>query len=472
MRVAYISHFYPPTHNAGIEQNTHALATGMLAAGHSVKVLCVNNWTEGDPYWQGQSEDEWEGVPVRRLNVNWKRAANPNANLYDNPFLAERTREFLEDFDPDIVHIASLYTLSMRILEVIRALGLPSVMTLSDFWLVCPRLTLVRHDGGICDGQVSASTCQDCLLRGSPAYRLVRRVSPQPLLDSICGSVIRRPSLAASTPGLRGFGMDVRGRRKVIQRYLPYIDRMVAPSRYVADVIQSCGLEMNVEISHHGNRLNWLPEYADRPADGELHFGYMGQIRPHKGLHLLIQGFRANRFPSQVKLFIYGNLDDDPEYVAKLRGLAGQDPNIHFEGSFKRAELPRVLKNIDALVVPSTWPEVAGLVVQEAFAAHKPVLASNMGGLPEFVRPGEGGLLFDVKDHTGVQRALAEVHSGGSEYLAKLRSATPPVRTVADEQVHLQAIYQRLIDARSRGAGGGDGLPESSTPSRRPAMAP
>ena len=449
MRIAYLSHFYPPTHNAGIEQNTHALATGMQAAGHKVKVLCATNWTEGDAYWQGSVEDEWEGVPVRRLNVNWKKAEFPNRSLYDNAFLTDRTRDFLLDFRPDIVHITSTYSLSMRVVEAVKDLGVPSVMTLSDFWLVCPRQTLVRHDGKVCDGRVPFSACQHCLLSESPLYRAAGRVVPQALLSAACTSLIRQPALARRVPGIRGWGADVRDRRDVILRYLPDLDQVIAPSRYVADAIRACGLDIAIDISHHGNRLNWLPDYRDRPPDGELHFGYMGQIKPHKGLHLLIKGFLGNRFPPHVKLYIYGNLNEDPGYAASLRELAGENPGIHFEGSFKRPELPRVLQNMDVLVVPSAWPEVAGLVVQEAFAARIPVLASNMGGLPEFVRPGEGGLLFEVHDHTGVQQALREVFDGGPGCLAAMKAATPPVRTAADEQVHLESMYQRLIRSRS-----------------------
>jgi hypothetical protein len=96
------------------------------------------------------------------------------------------------------------------------------------------------------------------------------------------------------------------------------------------------------------------------------------------------------------------------------------------------------------------------------------VLASNMGGLPEFVRPGEGGLLFDVADHTGVQQALRTVFDGGPAYLKALRAATPPVRTVAEEQVHLASLYERLI--RARAPKDVSPRPNSSWPSLRPAM--
>ena len=450
MRIAYISHFYMPTQSAGIEQNTHGLAKGMQAAGHMVTVLCAANWTQGDTYWQGYVEDEWDGVPVRRFNINWVHTPNPTRNLYDNRLLTDHVREFLTDFKPDIVHIASLYTISMRVVEVAHNLGIPVVMTLSDFWLICPRHTLVRYDGAICDGRVPVETCHDCMLSESKLYRLSRQVTPASWVKSTYSMLIKQPEMAKHVPGMERWGMNVQERRETIQSLAPYIDRFIAPSRYIAETIQRGGLpDIEVDISHHGNHLNWLSEYNPRPPDDELHFGYIGQVAPIKGLHLLIKGFLANQFPPHVKLYIYGNLDANPDYVANLRELAGGNPNIHFEGPFMRSELPRVLQNIDALVVPSTWPEVAGLVVQEAFAAKIPVLASNMGGLPEFVRPGEGGLLFDVKDHTGVQKTLAEVYAGGPDYLADLRAAVPAVRTVADEQIYLEGVYQRLLKTPS-----------------------
>ncbi|MEZ5393095.1 MAG: glycosyltransferase [Bryobacterales bacterium] len=448
MRIAYLSHFYPPNQNAGIEQNTHAIASGMLAAGHSVKVLCIA--TVKDPgYYHGFTEDEWEGVTVRRLKLSWQQPGQPTHNLFDNPFLADRVREFLLEFKPDLVHITSMYALGARIAEVPDSLGLPSVMTLHDFWLICPRLTLKRHDGEICNGQVSALDCQDCLLKGSASYRALQRVSSQALLDKVYGSIIRKPGLATRMPGLRGWGVDVERRRSVIREGVGHIDHFLAPARHIAGSIRDAGMPIDIEISPYGHRLDWLSRYQDRPADGELRFGFMGQVRPHKGVHLLIQGFQKNRFPENVKLRIYGGLEEDPEYVFHLRELARGNPNITFEGPFRRPEMPRVLPNIDVLVVPSTWPDVAPLVVHEAFAARKPVLASNMGGLPEFVRPGEGGLIFDVKDHRGVQQALAQVHAGGAELLQSMRAAIPAVRTDADEQKFLEGLYRRLIADRA-----------------------
>ena len=95
LRIVYLSHFYPPIHNSGIEQVTHGLARSFHTAGHEVRVLCAGNWAEGDKYYQGYTEDEWEQIKVRRLHLNWSKAPYPTRYLYNNPVTAELVRELL-----------------------------------------------------------------------------------------------------------------------------------------------------------------------------------------------------------------------------------------------------------------------------------------------------------------------------------------------------------------------------------------
>ncbi len=450
LRVAYLSHFYPPLSNAGIEQNTHGLASALRGAGHTVRVLCVGNWAEGEDYWQGYTEDEWQGVPVRRLNINWRKATYPNQYLYDNPAIAAQVEQFLQEYEPDVVHITSMYTLSASVVQAVKQLNLPSVFTLSDFWSICPRHTLMRYDGSICDGKVPASTCQDCLMSESRLYRMMRLAMPTPVLAPTVRTVIRHPSVAQQVPGMTGWGLDIEERRRVISEALQDIDQLIAPSAFIRDTILAAGQPLQITLSNYGNNLDWLEHYSPRDADGELHIGYTGQVSAMKGIHLLIEAFQACRFPTHVHLYIYGSLKADADYVAHLRQLAAGNPRIHFMGSFMRSELPDVLRNLDVLVVPSVWPEVAGLVVQEAFAARIPVLASRMGGLPEFVGEGRGGLLFNVEDSTDLQKTLTRVVTGGHEFLDSLRATIPPVRTSHDEMLFMQDLYGQLKAKRSR----------------------
>ncbi len=154
------------------------------------------------------------------------------------------------------------------------------------------------------------------------------------------------------------------------------------------------------------------PEASKKPRP--FTFGFIGQLAPHKGAHHLLAAFReavvslleGGTSKGDVKrdglpmLSIYGP-SPLPEYLRKLHALSAIPAplivdRISFEGRFEPRELPRVLSSLDALVVPSLWPENAPLVVLEAIAAGVPVLAPRLGGLPELLDPsgksGQSGL--------------------------------------------------------------------------------
>ena len=444
MRIALFSHFYPPLSNAGAEQYTHGLARELIASGHQVRVLCVGNWQTGDTYFQGYEDGEWEGVPVRRLHLNWMLAPDPNGYILDNTVTRTQAKIFLEAYQPDVVHITSLYSLSSSVLESIHELGIPAIFTLMDYWVICQRHTLIRGDGSLCDGDVTAETCENCLLHNVRPYRMLKRALGDRLSEVATPWITRTPALA-NWRGFRGMAIDIERRRELLRRRLPYLDAVLSPSQYVAD---RCSLaNIPITLSPYGFDLSWLANY--RPtSSNQIRLGYMGQITPIKGVDVLVREFVEGQFGDKMTLTIHGKLDQSPEYAAALQEMAKGHPQIRFAGPFLRQQLGQVLSEIDMLVVPSTWPENAPLVVQEAFAAKIPVLASNMGGLPEFVRHDENGLLFDPRQPGSLLAQLRRLQQEGPALLERLRANIPRVLTIAEEAQSLLELYRRAIQAR------------------------
>jgi glycosyltransferase involved in cell wall biosynthesis len=448
MRIALLSHFYPPLHTAGIEQNTHSIARGLVAAGHDVRVLCCGTWAQGDEYFQKVTEDEWQGIPVRRFHVNWTKAPYPHVYMTNSPVLGHHTRGFLQEFAPDLVHITSMYTLSLSAIHAAKSLGLPVVCTFSDFWTICPRHTLVTYGGTTCDGRVTPGTCHDCLLSESPMYRAARTVVPMALLSRGASAVLRRPDVATRLPGFRGWAFDVNARRSQMADALRRVDCILTASQYVRDAVVGTGITSAIEVSHYGHDLDWLERYRRRTPDGTMSFGYIGQVVPIKGVHVLLEAFLSGAFREQARLSIHGGTKDgSTPYEQSLRERARGAANVTFKGPYGRPDLPHVLGDLDVIVVPSTWPEVAGLVVQEGFAAGLPVIASSAGGLPEFVQAGKGGVTVPPGDADALKQALEDFVAGGEPYLARLRAAMPPIRTRQDEVAFLVRTYARLLRA-------------------------
>jgi glycosyltransferase involved in cell wall biosynthesis len=99
---------------------------------------------------------------------------------------------------------------------------------------------------------------------------------------------------------------------------------------------------------------------------------------------------------------------------------------------------------MDVLVVPSRWYENGPGVIFEAFAAGVPVVATDLGGMSEFVRPEKDGLLFGLEDHDDLARQLRRLLEEPG-LLESLRAGIRPVKTVQENVDELETLYGGLL---------------------------
>lgn len=158
-----------------------------------------------------------------------------------------------------------------------------------------------------------------------------------------------------------------------------------------------------------------LREELGIPADAIV-FAHVGRLAPVKGQRELIEALRRLRDVHAV--FLGGDVESDGVYARELERLAvGLD--VHFAGF--RKDAASVLREADALVLPSRI-EGLPLVILEAMAHAKPVVATAVGGTPEAVVDGETGLLVAPGDVRGLEQALARL-AGDTELGRRLGEA-------------------------------------------------
>jgi glycosyltransferase involved in cell wall biosynthesis len=150
--------------------------------------------------------------------------------------------------------------------------------------------------------------------------------------------------------------------------------------------------------------------------------------------------------PLQIR--IHGDPHSHAGYADELKRLSGGDPRITFHGAYRHEQVYDLLAGLDAIVVPSVCYENSPLVIQEAQAAHVPVLASRLGGMRELVTDEHDGLLFDPGNPQDLARQLRRLLEEPA-LLERLRPDGASVRTEDDEMRELSAHYQRL--ARNSG---------------------
>lgn len=439
MKVLYLTHLYPPQHIGGTENYTHALAKGLSALGHQAQVLCVTDWERGERYWNGPSDDVFDGVPVRRLRMNWMKAPEVNRYLYDNPMVADYVEKYLGEIKPDLVHVTSCNTLSASVVKAAKQAGLPVVVTLTDFWFVCPRVTLLKGDGSNCSGHVAAHECIECLMYGSKAYRWPRRVLPENLNLKLFNTLSQHGKITRF-PGLRGMAMDICDRRTKLHLALAQADRVLTASPSARDLFLLNDFSMPIEVVSYGHDLSWLNHYVGKTLRKVLSFGFIGQISPMKGPQLLIDAYKNASQNGQARLLIYGNMEKDPGFSQQLRSLADGRQDIEFRGTYSHADSGKVFSEIDALVVPSLWNDYP-LIINEAFAAQTPVIATDLGGMSEFVQPEVSGLLFKRGDLMGLTHQLRRVIEE-PKLLERLRAGIPNVKSIEEAIQEMLRIYE------------------------------
>ena len=217
-----------------------------------------------------------------------------------------------------------------------------------------------------------------------------------------------------------------------------------------------------------GRRLHALlspaPEaaaYEPPPREGRPRIAFLGRLVPQKGADWLLRAASRAAVPFTVDIAGDGPERDALETLARSLGLGDR---AMFHGWLGDEDARAVVRGARAVAVPSVWHEPAGLVTLEAAAAGRAVVASRVGGIPEYAGT-EGSLLVAPHDVDGLAQALDRVagdarlaETMGRAALARARRQFAPADFVRD----LDAVYRLAVEE-----GGG----ASRTSARVPSLA-
>jgi glycosyltransferase involved in cell wall biosynthesis len=218
-----------------------------------------------------------------------------------------------------------------------------------------------------------------------------------------------------------------------IREKMRLVDHVIVYTHLMRELLLANGIGAGkIEVSHYGIDTSGIRR-EDRPLSPPLRVGFVGTLAPHKGCDVLIRAFRDLSPELGATLDIYGNLERFKPFVEELRA-----------GPFAREEVGDVLSRMDVLVVPSRWYENGPGVIFEAFAAGIPVVATNLGGMSEFVRHERDGLLFGLEDPGDLARQLRRLIEEPG-LLERLRTGIEPVKTVQKNVDELETLYGGLL---------------------------
>jgi glycosyltransferase involved in cell wall biosynthesis/GT2 family glycosyltransferase len=449
LRVLYVVHGFPPDTWAGTEVYTLGLALAMQRRGHEVALLtrapAALNVEEGGPPDFSLHEDEFRGLKVWRMTHRLRHGSLRES--YHQPKAEAAFREVLLRYKPDVVHFQHLIHLSATLPSVAREHGIPTLITVNDYWAVCARVQLIRPDGVRCE-ENQGMGCLVCVKDRDPAEI--------PGARKTLGAVAPLMGLlqtAGSTPGLAGMARyaeefeHLRERHDVVVGGYDSADLLIAPSRFLRGKLLATGKfdPHKVLYSDYGTLTDNVRPIERKPdPSGRLRVGFVGSLLWYKGVDVLVSAM-AKVPASKAELHVFGDYkpDSDP-YHAKLRELAAAGGGkVRFHGRFDNQNIARVYEQIDVLCTPSTWFENSPITIHESFLFRTPQLVSDIGGMAELVRNGVDGLHFKVGDPGDLARQILRLCDEDGLY-ARLCANFPRIKTMAEDAEEMESRYRGL----------------------------
>lgn len=449
MKILYLVHQFYPERGTGTEKFVFQLAQHCQLAGHEVKVVTYDSARLSTPAPASatlsgvtpkpsfkrtlkislqrvgielvQMRNElaarlpnrilsrqylYQGVPVIAF-AHQQRLIRPGSPVHSHQ-LGDFARELLQREQPDLLHVGHM----MRGSEFVQAaveLQIPYLVTLTDFWVICPNAKLLTESQQICQGPRQGKACrQSC---PSESHKWIPRRLAQ------------------------------------MRRVLQQAAAVVTPSRFLANTLRAEFGELPLTVIPYGiDTAHLQPNRRTYPTQEPLTFLFAGTLYPPKGIHLLLSAFEKLSDPN-VRLEIYGTGPFD----GMVRQQAAIDPRIRFKGRYTTEQLSNILQQVDVVVVPSVWHENLPLIMQEAQAAGVPTLVSDVGGMTECVTDGVNGFTFGVGDVADLQRKMQgiidqpEILNGIKENIRNPQAGQYRMTSLKEEARLYLAQYERIL---------------------------
>jgi glycosyltransferase involved in cell wall biosynthesis len=408
VRILYVVHQFYPKFCSGTERFVLNLASSFQRDRHFAEVITYDLFNT-EPF-QSRTQISTRDYTYKNIPVLALRHKTMPIDIHsscEDSAIYRFALAFLQNRERyDVLHCAHPMRLT-PFLKAARELGLPYILTLTDFWFICPKIFLQTSSGSLCSGPEGGKMCH--------------RLCPE-LPSKLIGD-----------------------RLETAKEILFGAKAVIAPSRFVAALFKKEFPDLRISLIRHGMDLGSLKQNTRTYKRGnEIVFGYTGGLAPHKGVHLLLKAFRELEVVS-AKLKVYGSHSHEMEYSQVLLKIAAGDERIEFCGTYKSAEVGDVLQGIDVLVVPSIVYESYSLALHEALACNVPVIAADIGAASEEITNSTNGFLFRAGDEIELKGKLRHIVEN-PEILNTIKrnlELQPPV--LVEEEAYM---YERLYSMR------------------------
>ena len=328
-----------------------------------------------------------------------------NAKTYNWQYKAILNKLF-SILNIDFVHIHHMANHYFDLADVLIEKQIPYIISLHDFYLVCPTIILLENGKKYCVDNENRN-CEECLKN----------------LKCVNGNTF------------------INKWRELSYNLLKNSKEIIVPNKSAQEIFNTFFKDLKIRVIEHGMNKEEFLEAKEIPEHSEKkNIAFLGGINPSKGLKFmedLIEKSNSENFPYIIHLF--GKSSD-----WKLNTSKG---NYVFHNTYNRNEIAKILKenNIDLILLLAIWPETYSYTLTEAAISEIPVLALSYGALEERISSNKIGWLLPKNSTTEqVIQKIEEIFSNDSEYsliLNNIKSYKNRLRTIPEMVKEYENIY-------------------------------
>jgi glycosyltransferase involved in cell wall biosynthesis len=379
------------------------LNTGKLLENHGHDVLYFSQ--KNDKNETTNSNDYF----IKETNYFDKSLIN---KIYSIPrfFYSDESKrqlsKLINELKPDLAHI-HLYkgTLTPSILEVLKINKVPIIISLHDYGLLCPHNLMLDGKMNICTRCVSGSA-----------------------LNCISNKCNRNNLLLSTISSLEYIF------HKAFFPFDKYFDKIIAVSKFGQQMHQkSKGLFDKIV-----HLYNFYPNMNQTKINSNKgnYILYFGRLSAEKGIKTLFSAWLQQKRKSKLKVVGTGDLFNE------LNSISTKNDSIEMLGFKSGEELNSLIREASFIIVPSEWYENNPLTIIEAYANGKPVIGSNVGGIPEIINDGITGLLFEMGSVKDLSEKITKAEAINEQDYYRLSTNA---RKFADEYFSEESHYSSLL---------------------------
>lgn len=406
MRIAHIATGYPIRFHGGITNYVRTLAEEQVRAGHDVTVFA------------GMEKNDSKPLPFKDVEFRSSRLRPFSLRVVPFDRDAKGIANRITGGEFDLAHFHMGLDLALNFYDDVAQGNVPYVVSVHDYFLVCPRITMIDYNNQVCRS-VDLEKCARCI-------GVLDQVDPLEKARRLANVTLPRiPSRA------------IYRRSGSLRRFLRSSSRTLPVSTRVREIIASVEPDAHYQVMHIGN-ASATADVPQKKPSANIRVTLLGVLSHHKGAGV-VEKLLDYKSRSDIEFHFYGRADQSILDRLTRKSLV-------YHGPYAPSELPNIMSETDLGLVCPIWEDNAPQVVMEFLNFGVPVIGARIGGIPDFVTE-RNGMLFDPHSDEDIARVAHRLDRLTRDDLAAI-APEGKLKTPQQHATEVLSLYEEVLRER------------------------